>query len=533
MKLTFFIIFLLFSFTSVIAQTPQNVFCQFEMTFEEIYACTLISANITSVTEPLSITGTHLSSKSSLDVKILQTPQITDHGVILITFHPQFFEEFPNLDEISLSFTDMEILNLRNCGRITKLTLIDNFLREIPSRTFENCTNLKFLELYFDRIEKIYDDTFKGLENLEILNLLDNPLLKITKNSLTDLVNLREFYFGFGSIEIGALSHMKNLEVVDLFVLNLNTSSTKSLLNGLTNLTKIHLLSNFIDNEIFDFFSQFKKLEFLNLEDNEFTEIPNLAFDGLENLKLLSLTFNKISVISQNSFKGLDSLEILRISSNFITDLNSLPFSHLRNLIELDVHSNNFGILPNDIFKNNQNLEDLQISRCQLTELSAETFKPLTRLIKIDLSDNNLSTIPPETFLNFPNLEIFFFSGNPIKRLNSNSFGTLHNLTTFNVFLCEINEIEPNFFEKFPKLNIFNGMMNECINNIVDEVFKIDFMKTNVFSLCFENWQSSMGTTSPLLSTTTSVSTTTGNGKRLNFRIETLMIVFFIIRLIK
>lgn len=106
-------------------------------------------------------------------------------------------------------------------------------------------------------------------------------------------------------------------------------------LDKLINLNRLSL--NHFDINEFPFdIKNLKNLEFLNLEANSFTKIPDGVFE-LKKLKRLNISYNKIKYIPKE-IENLTNLESLDIHKNDITDLPD-EISNLKNLKEIFIDS--------------------------------------------------------------------------------------------------------------------------------------------------------------------------------------------------
>ena len=126
-------------------------------------------------------------------------------------------------------------------------------------------------------------------------------------------------------------------------------------------------------------FSGLTYLEYLYLQNNQLTSIPEHSMDSLSNLKYLELSHNNISTIPDSVFYYLISLTDLNLSDNDITTL------------------------PDGVF-DSVILHSLNLGSNHLTSLSTTLFNNLTNLRQLSLENNQLTTLP-ESLVNLTQLE--------------------------------------------------------------------------------------------------------------------------------
>ncbi|KAG5666981.1 hypothetical protein PVAND_014984 [Polypedilum vanderplanki] len=493
------LIFLTILISSISTQETVEVLCDFQIyngnmnvDLRDQYNCYLDGVDIINSTTPIIIKGEHLEGRTNANVTMIRTPNYTQKLVNLQVVHPQFFIEFPNLEELVFAYASVKTLNFENCTKLTRIYLHHDDIQEIPRQVFSNCENLRHLDFGFNPIQITYQDSFIGLKSLEILSFKGNTRVDIFTNSLADSENLREFYFiGNGTIEVGALSNMKSLEILEISQNGLQFSQVQNLLNA-----DVH------------------KLERLVLDENFLTSVPVGAFDGFSSLTYLSLDNNWIAALDGNSLRGLSNLRTLWLSGNAIGSLNSHQFRHLNELTELHLSFNPQQSLASDIF-NNTKLQLLNLVGCKLKSIEVKTFEPLEQQ-QLNLDFNQLQILPVDIFAIHSKLEFLSLTKNSINSLSLSSFGNLTQLTTLLVNENQIKEIEPKLFEKFPKLNYFGATGNECIKKSIEK-----FNENEDLNECHENWENER------------TITTTANGNKLKIEMILIFIAIIFINLMR
>ena len=129
----------------------------------------------------------------------------------------------------------------------------------------------------------------------------------------------------------------------------------------LTNLRYLELGNNQItDIAPGSFFSQ-EKLEKLFLDNNHITMIEPMTFYGLQNLKILSIKHNRLTLLKYESFKDMSNLEELHLNSNAIQYLEPFDMKWPATLTKIDLSNNRLEYIPNlpsmENFKNDKTLK--------------------------------------------------------------------------------------------------------------------------------------------------------------------------------
>ncbi|KAA8535164.1 hypothetical protein F0562_030167 [Nyssa sinensis] len=262
-------------------------------------------------------------------------------------------------------FPELQILNLaENCLKgwrgvlhLNKLQVLDlnsNWFTELPS--FSKLINLKYLDFSYNPLKNSsHFQELTIMNNLEVLNLSSNGIAGEIPSSIWTLTSL---------------------SVLDLSWNELN--GTTEGLQGILNL---------------------KKLQYLNLSANSFTELPPLG--ALINLKYLEFSFNRLENLNHfQELTNLSNLEVLDLSGNDITGEIS-PFNWtLPSLTTLSIGWNQLnGTLPADMRLNSENLNmtwfDVSMNHIQ-GEVPSYMGTILPNLISLNMSGNELQgSIPP------------------------------------------------------------------------------------------------------------------------------------------
>ena len=126
------------------------------------------------------------------------------------------------------------------------------------------------------------------------------------------------------------------------------------------------------------YFDGFRRLQILNLQNNNIVLIKRYCFTGLQELKILKINNNLIPVLYSSVFSGLNSVPHLNLTSMSIYKINKEAFAGLFHLKFLNLSSNNIRILSRLTFNYILNLFILDLRQnyiSQIDNLALEVFK--------------------------------------------------------------------------------------------------------------------------------------------------------------
>jgi len=211
-------------------------------------------------------------------------------------------------------------------------------------------------------------------------------------------------------------------------------------------------------------FKSCSKVQRINLENNEISEIHEQAFAGNSELQFLEFSGNKMTTLTENLLVNQTKLQSLDFCSNLISDL------------------------PENIFKNLQNLKSLSLCWNQITKLKHGWFKMLVNLQTLNLGTNNIAELPQDIFKPLTSTSNILLSNNNLKAIHCESFGVQPKLTTINLYGNAIFAFDEQFIDDTGLISIFMTD-NVCISkNIYDSTQARDAMRTDL-KKCFENYQ--------------------------------------------
>lgn len=214
-------------------------------------------------------------------------------------FPIEIFDTFPNLTEVELIYSGIELLeedDFINATNLQRLHLEGNNIHTIGRAAFTKLTNLSILALPTNQLTKIEDFAFADLKHLVRLNLEQNNLTGLQQNTFSGLTNLLELFLNdnqIATIEDGAL-YLEKLEELYLQGNKFKTLSP-DLVTGTPALLSIVLSRNQLTS-IGETFSKSPRLFFIDLNDNQIQTVDWLEIASIRSLRILSLQNNMLKM---------------------------------------------------------------------------------------------------------------------------------------------------------------------------------------------------------------------------------------------
>ena len=227
----------------------------------------------------------------------------------------EFFSRvfLPNLIYINMNYNELSKLKKQWLTRILflkELILQQNELENVDFCRFDCFLHLEKLDLSSNSIEKLDESAFSKLKRLKWLNLNTNPLLELGSNKFLGLKNL-EYLF------LNRINEREEISRIE-----------KETFNGLTNLKKLCLDENDLDDIDPEAFSHTPKLNELSLKYNRLESIDPKVFSYTPKLAELNICNNKMR-IEENIFANLKHLKKIELKK---TDLEHINKDLLDNL---------------------------------------------------------------------------------------------------------------------------------------------------------------------------------------------------------
>ncbi|XP_058083268.1 MDIS1-interacting receptor like kinase 2-like isoform X2 [Magnolia sinica] len=289
------------------------------------------------------------------------------------------------------------------------------------------------------------------LDSLSFLSFSNLLHLNLSSNTLTGNI----------PAHIGTLYKLTSL---DLSTNNLSGNLPLSMAN-LIHISELDISSNEISGELAPIlFTNWTKLIFLQLQNNQLTgNIPS-EIRLLTNLQFLNLSGNKINGSIPWEIGNLVNLNELVLTHNNLNGPIPPSLGNLTTLTILYLYKNQFsGTIPEEL-GNLKNLVELSLYGNNITGPIPPALGNLSNLALLHLSSNQVSgSIPPEIG-NLVNLKTLDLYNNLLKGSIPSTLGRLTQLTFFSVIDCQLSGSLPqemmnmtNLSELFLHGNNFSG----------------------------------------------------------------------------
>ncbi|XP_040263655.1 podocan [Bufo bufo] len=260
-----------------------------------------------------SISNNVLIQIRNLEYLLLHNNKLRARGI-----HPSAFLGLKKLHTLHIYNNLLEKVPAGLPRRVKTLMLLHNQITGISKDDFATTYLLEDLNLRYNKIlsSAVHKDAFRKLrllktlelsgnflrsvphglpKNLEILRLNDNEISSIPQDTLAGMSKLKELYLKnnklkISSIYIGAWVELSSLQLLDL--------------SG-------NLLS-YVPPDLPE------SLEYLYLQSNKISTVPDSAFQSTPNLKGIFLRFNTLTLesVMESAFQGLEKLQVLDIENN-------------------------------------------------------------------------------------------------------------------------------------------------------------------------------------------------------------------------
>jgi Leucine-rich repeat (LRR) protein len=349
---------------------------------------------------------------------------------------------------------------------------------EVQQSTMSGLKQLTNLELIESNIRTIPDGFYCPLSNLQVLNLTRNRI-RSTENlgfSSSDecvgaLKEISVLDLSWNELRVipenWAVSRLRRLQHLNLQHNNISELSRETL-TGLNALRTLNLSYNHIDQMPSDFFTSSKELREILLQNNELYELPKGVFHQLAQLLVLDLSKNLLTShhINNETFAGLIRLVVLNLSHNSLTRLDSKTFKELYFLQVLNLRNNSIGYIDDNTFAPLYNLHELNLAENRLHTLNDKLFNGLQVLSKLTLNNNLISSVELNVFKNCSDLKELDLSSNQLQDVPE----ALRDLSVLRTLDLGENQIVKFRIGAFKNLIQLNGL--RLIDNQIENVTK-------------------------------------------------------------
>ena len=303
----------------------------------------------------------------------------------------------------------------------TKTFILGNNITRLRAGAFSGLHKLRYMSLFRNNIRLIDERAFQGLNSLEMLSLSEESLSSFENGVFRFFTNLSRISMRVIGVVIpqAEICLLKRLRMLKLAMFHFPSARFHQCFEKLTVLSTVSLNSvqqNNISRATFypfrgyltslrlincglrrmhvDMFNDLSKLVFLDLTQNEITDLPSNIFASLTRLRQLDIAGNKLRVISPALLRPLRSLINLNIGHN--TNVNITfgeEFLNMTRLQQIVLNGIKLMSFNNDTFRHLRNspLAKVDMSTCSLRTISRGAFLPLRNLTDLSLDFNPLN----------------------------------------------------------------------------------------------------------------------------------------------
>ncbi|KAL7042838.1 hypothetical protein ACKWTF_001305 [Chironomus riparius] len=473
-------------------KNPNDV-CAY-LTINNTYSCELFNVNITSKNQAFTI-----NAKEQQDTPHLVRRVYFAYGQIMRYVHPQILRTFTFLRTLILKnvlLFEIDETSFFNCSDLEYLDLSNNILEYIGKGVFVRCPKLKIIDLSYNRLDRIEEQAFINLANLTQLNLEENFLVIYNQPSYSwnlpklEILNLSDNYILTLSDNLIHSFILKDLNLSDNRIMTI----PRYFFQHSRALIRLKLDRNRLQFSYDCPFSYLVNVEYVYLQYNLITNINCGLFSNMSNLKELRLEGNFIYAMCPETFTTLKKLIFLDISFNIFSNVVSnpkIPLQDLNELQILDMSHNSIQFLAHGFgLSENNKIKELKLSHNKIYNIYPNMFEKMINLTILDLSYNRLITLSVETLRNNYNLRVLKLSNNNFTRLNYEFFYNTLNLYLIDFSYNEINEIDVNLVTIFRNMMLMNFTENYCVNvNLVKTGNTAVGELNTTFNVCFQNYE--------------------------------------------
>ncbi|NWX34328.1 LRC32 protein, partial [Notiomystis cincta] len=356
----------------------------------------------------------------------------------------------------------------------TKVSCKGVGLRKFPKELGQG---IKYLELSNNFIQSLSGSNMPGFGQLEYLDVCFNQLEAVSATALARLPRLRSLLLGSNHLDRNYLANgeafhlLRNIEVLDLSVNNLESHMASWYISNLTSLRLLDLSGNTMTKLLAGTFRSSPRLRQLDLSSNYIMEIQEGAFEPLEELEELNLALNSLHCISGFS---LTQLRVLNLSHNALELFSSEEGGEPYLLRVLDLSHNrllSFPELPKAHDLTHLNLSNnliasllpgsphprefvLLYKEMQRFNRSVRPTVAPTHVVDLDLSNNRLELFPFSFFHSLGSLHSLSLARNCLQDMARESVanGTELSVRSLDLHSNALRALPRWFFDSLPHL---------------------------------------------------------------------------------
>ncbi|XP_038622308.1 podocan [Tachyglossus aculeatus] len=255
-----------------------------------------------------------LTQIRSLEYLLLHNNKLRAGGI-----HPLAFRGLKKLHTVHLYNNLLERVPSGLPRRARTLMILHNQITGIGRDDFSSTYFLEELNLSYNKISspRVHRDAFRKLRRLRSLDLSGNRLTGLAAGLPRHVQVLKLKDNEIRAVPAAALAGMANLR--ELYLNNNRLKSKAVSRRAWAHLTSLQLL-DMAGNQLTEVPAGLPaSLEYLYLQNNRITAVPEGSFDSTPNIKGIFLRFNKLAVgaVKESTFQKLKHLQVLDIEGNF------------------------------------------------------------------------------------------------------------------------------------------------------------------------------------------------------------------------
>ncbi|XP_005185233.1 toll-like receptor 7 [Musca domestica] len=347
---------------------------------------------------------------------------------------------------------------------LDELRLTSCKLLQLPNNAFEGLNTVKTLVINTHNSEwgpsktlELFPDSLNGLKQLTELHLSDNNLRALPPGFLCPVGNLQVL-----NLTRNRIRAAENLGFADM---NCNGGSELQTLDASFNELRSITESWGI--------SRLRRLQHLNLQNNNISELSGEALAGLSSLRIVNLSNNHLETLPEGLFAGSKELREIHLKNNELYELPKGLFHRLEQLLVVDLSGNQLtsNHIDNTTFAGLIRLIELNLAHNALTRIDYRTFKELYFLQNLNLRNNSIGHIEEDAFLPLYNLHTLNLAENRLHTLDDKLFNGLYVLSKLTLNNNLISVIESNVFKNcsdLKELDLSSNQLNEVPRAIQD-----------------------------------------------------------------
>ena len=270
---------------------------------------------------------------------------------------------------------------------------------------------------------------------------------------------------------------------------NMLQNISSNILEPLYNLEMLDLSDNYVQSDIFSSIQGLKSLRDLNLGNNQIEDFNTEMIAGLDKLVSLNLQANELTLFNTKNISEEDQYIINNNSTtihNTITDIkgNNNETYTKSQIQTLDLSNNRISETLQSSFITLPRLQNLNLSNNEIHHIDENSFLPLNSLKYLDISGNLLKTTPAQLFKNNVELEKLHISNMPVLvYLNHKTFANLSKLSildlSYNTRLFYIHAYTFNMLSSLQILDIRNNSLTTLSENLLQNLTNLQTLMLN------------------------------------------------------